>query len=150
MSIEYEIYLRVFESSSSKRSRWGDKQVLMMKKSFDKPVSKQSKVLPLMREVSVSGKIISQLIRYKINGIGSRTPWKYDYDKREIVNLKPIPTIYLTIMPNQNDDYLCYNCMNYQHKRCKRKLMAESYHKEPCNCKKCFTEQKGKTTKKEN
>lgn len=147
--IEYEIYLKSFTTKPG----YGvgiNKTALMMKKAFDKPVSKQSKVLPLMREVSVSGKKVSQLIRYKILMISSRTPWKWDYDIRECVNLKPIPTIHLEIMPNQNDDYLCYNCMNYQHKRCKRKLMQDSYHTEPCNCKKCWNEQKRKKIDKEN
>lgn len=137
MTITYEIYLRAFETNNGKS--WGGyKTVLMMKKTFQKPISKQSKVLPLMVEFSKSGKRESQLIRYKIQAIGESEKWHFDYKTREIIYDKPQPTILVTMMPTQNDDYMCYNCINYQHKRCKRLLMQEMSNQAPCNCKKCW------------
>lgn len=149
MSIQYEIYLRVYEAPVSRRSYWGQKTVLYMKKTFDKPVSKQSKVLPLMIDVSRSGKTFSQLVRYEIlqNSYRQETNWNHDKcypnGKTDHTNCKitkgpKIPTLLLQLMLKQNEDYQCYNCINYQHKRCKKKLMLGSNHQEPCNCNKCW------------
>ena len=151
MTVTYEIYLRSY--ANPKNYHGGiEKTALMMIKTFDKPGSKQSKVLPLMRDVKASGKIVSQLIRYhiRINSYRQETHWnhskcypngKTDHSNCVITRGKKIPTLTLVIMPNQNQDYICYNCINYQHKRCKRLLMQESYHKEPCNCTKCWGKQ---------
>lgn len=144
--VKYRIVLRSYESPNSKYGTWLVKDTFFMHWTSVKPVAKTSKILPLMREFSASGKKISILVRYKImsNHFIQRTNWSHkkcvtgNHDCTITQGPKE-PTLILALDMNQNEDFKCNNCINYQHKRCRRLAMANSnYNKEPCNCKKCF------------
>ena len=130
--MKYEILLQTGPSSVSYGiSRC--KEVHLTYYEPSKPITRKIKILPLMIEKSVKGKKISQLVRFKI--VSHQRTWHWwTPDKENYKQLVVVPDM------NQNSDYKCYNCLNYEHKRCLRAKYQKmnSHHKEPCNCRKCW------------